>query len=48
MDIAAAAAALQKFSWAGLTGALARIEGELRGATKAASLAALSSSGDEK
>jgi hypothetical protein len=48
MDIATAAAALQKFSGTGLTGALARIEGELKGATRAASLAALSSSGDEK
>ena len=48
MDIADAAAALQKFSGTNLTDALSRIEGSLKGATKAASLAALSASGDEK
>lgn len=48
MDIAAAAAALQKFSGTNLTNALSRMEGSLRGATKATSLAALSASGDEK
>jgi len=48
MDLADAAAALQKFSGTNLTDALSRIEGSLRGATKTGSLAALSASGDEK
>jgi hypothetical protein len=48
MDIANAAAALQKFSGTNLTDALSRIEGSLNGATKATSLAMLSASGDEK
>ena len=48
MDLADAAAALQKFSGTNLTDALSRIEGSLREATKTGSLAALSASGDEK
>jgi hypothetical protein len=48
MDIANAAAALQKFSGTNLTDALSRIEDSLRGTTKTGSLAALSASGDEK